>query len=243
MDTQRLGTGHLVAAIAAVLLFLVMFLSWYSISAEDVLGDALDIDASEIPSAEELEDLQDRQEEIADDTEELEDQFGASKFSDLENEDDSVGFSAWSAFSFIDIILFLTILVAIAMAAMKAMGRDNDLPMPPSLITLGAGGLATLLVLYRVLDVPVPLAGRTIWLFLGLILTAAIAVGGWLAMQEEGASFDDARNAGGRPAGGPPPPGGAPGGGAPAAPPTGGQAPPPPGGAQPPPPSGPPPGQ
>ena len=237
MDMNRIGTGQLVAGVAAVLLFFVMFLSWYSISTEDgedyfesdrieeLNEEAADGDDD---AQEELEDLQDESDDF---DERVEDTFSASEIDDaLEDEDESLGFSAWKAFGFIDIILLLVILTTLAMTGLKAMGRERDLPVAPSLITLGAGALATLLVFYRVIDIPLLYGGRTIWLFLGLILVAAIAVGGWLAMQEQETGVGGPRGVGGGPgAAPPPPPGGAPGGQAPPAPPAGGQPPPPPG--------------
>jgi hypothetical protein len=62
---------------------------------------------------------------------------------------------------------------------------------PLSTVVTVAGALSTLLVLYRILDPPAD-ADRKFGVFLGLILAAVLTYGGWLAMQEEGTSFQDA---------------------------------------------------
>ncbi len=145
---------------------------------------------------------------------------------------EDVNFNAWQSFDFIDLLMLVTIIVAVGGAAMSASSASAAVPI--SAITTGLGALSTLLVLYRVIDPPYD-AGRKFFLFLGLIACAGIAVGGWLAMQEEGTSFgsaaDQARDRVG---------GGGPGGGAPP-PPPGTPPPPPPAGTPPPPPSGTPP--
>jgi hypothetical protein len=149
--------------------------------------------------------------------------------------------NAWQAFDFIDLVMLLAIIAAIGLLVMSAMGTSINLPVAASAIVTALGALATLLVLYRIID-PVFDADREFGLFLGLLACAGITVGGWLAMQEEGTSFGDLGSTGGTggyggtgtggyndPGAQAPPPGHAP-------PP--GQAPPPPpaGGTQPPPP-------
>ncbi len=154
--------------------------------------------------------------------------------------------NAWGSFGFIDIILFVTALAAIALFLIAASDQDLELPVPLSAIVAGLGALCVLLVLFRLIDPPnfsdVSLPSgidktRKIGAFLGLINVAVLTYGAYLAMQEEGTSFSDIGGGGvGTGTGGapPPPPGGT--GAAPPPPP-----PPPPGGAQPPP-GGPPPG-
>ena len=102
--------------------------------------------------------------------------------------------NAWQAFGLIDLIIFLCAVVAIAGAILRAMARDVDLPWPMATVTLGAGALAFLLILFRLLVDPVDVpdlpgavdvdVGRGIGLFLGLISAAGVAYGGWRAMSE-----------------------------------------------------------
>jgi hypothetical protein len=126
---------------------------------------------------------------------------------------------------------------------------DADLEPPISMnaIVAALGGLAVLLILYRIIDPPGgggDFSGVEVdvtlklGIFLGLLAAAGIAYGGYSAMREEGATFGDAADrlggGGGQPpAGGPPPP----------PPPPPAQQPPPPGSQNPPPPPAPPPAQ
>jgi hypothetical protein len=138
----------------------------------------------------------------------------------------SANFSAWESFDFIDLVLLLTVLVAVGLAIATAMAQTVSLPVAASALTAGLGILSTILVLYRILDPPGE-ADREFWVFVGLILAAGIAYGGWRSMQEEGTSFGAQADriqdrVGGGPGEGPPPP--------PPPPPSGTGGPPPPGG-------------
>jgi hypothetical protein len=133
-----------------------------------------------------------------------------------------VGANAWQAFSFIDLLLFVTILVAIGVAVMSANSQSVNLPVAGTALVAGLGILSFLFVLYRVIDPPgsgdIPDGfdigiNRDLGVWLGLILTAGIAYGGWQGMQEEGTSFSDQADrvqsrtgSGGGGEGGPPPP-------------------------------------
>jgi hypothetical protein len=157
--------------------------------------------------------------------------------------------SAWQAYSIIDLILFLTIIVAIGMAILSMTQRSTALPISASVAVTILGGLSVVLILIRIFAKPDYCRGGVCasnvldislkyGVFLGLILAAGIAAGGFLAMREEGTSFSDAaqrlQGAGGT---APPPP-------APQRPAAPQQPPPPPGQPPPsqPPPSQPPPG-
>lgn len=120
----------------------------------------------------------------------------------------SVNLSAWESFGFIDIVLFVTVVVAVAFAAATAMSQTVALPVAASAITAGLGILSTVLIIYRLIDTPFD-ADRKYGVFLGLIAAAGIAYGGWAAMQEEGTSFGDQADrlqGGGAPPPPPPPP-------------------------------------
>jgi hypothetical protein len=106
------------------------------------------------------------------------------------------GINAWEAFSFIDIILFITVVVAVGLAVSKAMAQTVALPVAASALTAGLGILSTLLILFRIIATPsFDVLGTNIdtsvqiGAFLGLIAAAAIAYGGWRSMQEEGTTF------------------------------------------------------
>jgi multisubunit Na+/H+ antiporter MnhF subunit len=138
--------------------------------------------------------------------EEIQSQFG------IDVGPTSFTFNAWESFDFIDLILLLTVVVAVATVALRASDMAVEFPLNSAVAVLG--GLSFLLVLYRIIDTPGG-SDREWGVFLGLILTALVAFGGYRAMEEEGISFGDAADrlgsggdgGGGQPpAGGPPPP-------------------------------------
>jgi uncharacterized membrane protein YhaH (DUF805 family) len=137
------------------------------------------------------------------------------------------GGSAWDALDVIPIFLMLAIVAAIAVAVIRLTDADVEPPVSMNAIVAVLGGLAVLLILYRIVDPPGDgdaLAGvgvditLKLGIFLGLLAAAGIAYGGYSAMQEEGATFGgEADRLGGGagpgtgpgqqpPAGGPPPP-------------------------------------
>ena len=169
MDTSRIGQGQMIAAVAAIVLFVVMFLSWYSV--EGLSDDAQEQAEAAIELAEE---------------QGIEVPEGAQ-----DAVDDAANISAWDAFDLIKIVMLLTIIAAIALAAMSAMGSQVNMPVAMSAIVAGLGILTTLMVLYRLIDPPAEGLDRSYGVFLGLIASAGIAYGGWRAMEEEGTSFGD----------------------------------------------------
>jgi hypothetical protein len=135
--------------------------------------------------------------------------------------------NAWQAYDFTDLILLVTIVVAAGGAVATLMARDVALPVAASAITAGLGILSFVFVAFSILNTPSegPIDLDRSWgVFVGLVLTAGIAYGGWMSMQEEGTSFGDqvdrVQGGGGAPPPPPPPaappPGGPPAGGPPA---------------------------
>jgi len=102
--------------------------------------------------------------------------------------------TAWQSFDILDLVLLVTILAALGLAFLTASGRSVALPVAASVIVTVLAALATLLVIYRILNQP----GENEFIevkfgaWLGLLATAGIAVGGYLAMRDEGTTFDDA---------------------------------------------------
>ena len=131
--------------------------------------------------------------------------------------------NAWESFGLIDLLLFIVALLAIGLAVARATGSmPANLPAPPGMIVAGAGALAALLVLFRLLAVPDPSEtgdavdlSRKIGAFIGLIASGAVAFGGWTAMNERASGVGS-------------PPAAGPGPGTGAGPGTGTTAPPPP---------------
>ncbi len=162
MDSGNLGRGAMIAGISGVLLFIFMFFGWYG--APDVLDEA-------------VEQAQQAAEALGVDA------------PAVEEADTTV--NAWESFDFTDLILLLAVLVSVGLAAMTLMGTSASLPVAGSALTCGVGALAFLFVLYRTIDPPAEGLEREIGLWLGLLATAGIAVGGYLGMQEEGTSFSE----------------------------------------------------
>ena len=113
--------------------------------------------------------------------------------------------SAWEAFSFVDVLLFLVSVVVIGLVLAAASDATPQLPQPPALIIAAAGALALVLILFRLLvtpdldagvvDIDVDL-GRKFGIFLGLVSAAGIAYGGWRAMNEPVAAGPGSRDRG-----------------------------------------------
>jgi hypothetical protein len=130
--------------------------------------------------------------------------------------------NAWGSYGFTDIILFITGLAAIGLALVAASDAEVGLPVALSAIVTALGVLSLILVIISIISPPdfgVNVSGtgidhtRKIGVWLGLLSVIGVAVGGFLAMQEEGTSFggeaDRFRGGGAGPGGGPgasPPP-------------------------------------
>jgi hypothetical protein len=123
----------------------------------------------------------------------------------------STGGDAWQVFGFIDIVIFVAALSGIALAVIAATATEINAPVALSAVTAVLGIIATILILYRIIDPPdqdlgdLVDVGRSFGVWLGLVAAAAVAYGGFAAMQEEGTSFGG--QVGGGTAPPPPPPG------------------------------------
>ena len=95
----------------------------------------------------------------------------------------SKNFNLWEAENPLDIFLLIVILIALVPALFSLLGDGGDASMA-SMATALLAGVGTLLILYQIFDTPGDF-GRKVGLFLGLIACAAIAVGGYLSMQED----------------------------------------------------------
>lgn len=126
-------------------------------------------------------------------------------------------FNAWQSFDVIDFYLFLVCVLAVAFAAVKASGMSpRARAIPPDLLVAITGGVAVLLIVYRMLD-PAPDSDSSfgpvtidvtleVGIFLALLAAIGITAGGYLATRERagtplaGAAGPDAP--GNRPGGG-----------------------------------------
>jgi hypothetical protein len=155
MDLSRLRTGERIAAGAALLLFIDMFLHWYKADISGLVPGAQSLGIS-VPTAHA---------------------------------------SAWQAFSILDLYLLLVIIVALGLAFLSATQRSVALPVAASVIVTVLGGIATFVVLMRLIDQPGPdkIIDIEIFAWIGFLLCAGITYGGWRSMRDEGTNLQDAR--------------------------------------------------
>ena len=145
--------GQRIAAIAGVVLFIVMWFSWYGVDLDKVTGGSA-----------------------------------------VKNLGIDTTANAWQSFSWIDLLMLITALVAVGAAAAAASGRMRaDSLSPTAGLTAGLGALTVLAILYRLINEPGPdaLLNIKIGAWLGLISAAVLTYGGFRAMGEE-ASLDPA---------------------------------------------------
>ena len=97
------------------------------------------------------------------------------------------GASAWQAFSVLDVVLALVALLALALVIAQATRESPSVPVALSVLTAVAGVLATLFVLYRILNQPGPNDAVEVeaGAWLGLAAAALVAVGGARSMRVE----------------------------------------------------------
>jgi uncharacterized membrane protein YhaH (DUF805 family) len=112
----------------------------------------------------------------------------------------SAGGNAWEWFTWIDLLMLLTVIVALAVVVIRLSDALVEPPISLNAIVAILGGLSVICVLFRIIDPPGASenfggvsvdVGHQIGVFLGLIATAGITYGGYRAMQEEGTSFGE----------------------------------------------------
>jgi hypothetical protein len=105
------------------------------------------------------------------------------------------GGSAWDVYDVLDLYLLVVIIVAVGLAVTTGVQRAPALPIAASVIVTVLGVIAALLVLYRIINQPGPNEFITVELgaYLGLLACLGIALGGYMAMRDEGTTMADAR--------------------------------------------------
>jgi hypothetical protein len=109
-------------------------------------------------------------------------------------------FGAWDGQGFLgtiaNLIILAAALAAVGLAVITATSRTVALPVAASALTAGLGIGAVLMVLLRMLFQPGPndLIDLKFGILLALIGALVVAYGGWQSMQEEGTTFEDARD-------------------------------------------------
>ena len=93
--------------------------------------------------------------------------------------------NAWEAFTVIDFVVALAALMALAYFLATLVSRTAAVPQALSALTVLAAGLAALLVLYRLIDLPDDGATLELGIFLGLVGTVVVGTGAWIGMRDE----------------------------------------------------------
>ena len=169
MRLERLTRGHVVAAVAALVLLLVMAMDWYGSHAADL---AHQINSSAITQGS---------------------QGGAAT---AVREDANTVIArdeknAWQEGAFVDRVLLVFLLLSVFLplfaAAHRAAGRRSQPPWTPSAFAAIVAAIAALLVAYRMLNEPGSDASTTIKIGapLGFLMLAIISFGAASAFQGE----------------------------------------------------------
>lgn len=95
--------------------------------------------------------------------------------------------TAWQAFGVLDVVLALLALVPLALVFTQATRRSPAIPVFFSVMTVLAGALATLLILYRIVNQPGDnqFVEVQIGAWLGLLAAAVVTAGGWRSTRVE----------------------------------------------------------
>lgn len=105
----------------------------------------------------------------------------------------TTSFSGWHSVSVGRWIFLIAALLAIALALAKANGQTLNIPITPSVLLAGLGGISAVWILLRLLFHPADHLSVKFGLFVALVGAGLLTFGAYQAMQEEGASFDEVR--------------------------------------------------
>jgi hypothetical protein len=112
----------------------------------------------------------------------------------------SAEFNAWDGQGFLGTLANLVVLAAgvaaVGLAVLTASSRTVALPVAASALTAALGFAAVVMVLGRMLFQPGEgeFVDLKFGIYLALISAVVVAYGGWRSMQEEGTSFEEARD-------------------------------------------------
>jgi len=96
-------------------------------------------------------------------------------------------FSAWQAFSVVDLLLALLGAAGLSTALLASARRAPAMPIAAAVVTTGLGIVVALVLLYRLLNQPGPndiVAVRS-GAYLGLLAVVLLTAGAWLSMGDE----------------------------------------------------------
>jgi hypothetical protein len=170
VNFERLTRGHLVAAVSALALLLVMAMDWYgSVEADEArrIGNTAQTSGAQAGEP------------------------GRAVKADADRIVARDEKNAWQADGTIDrallALLLLSVLLPLAAAGFRAQGRRFTPPLTPSSLAALTASLAALLVAYRIVQEPGDDAFTTVKIgtILGLLLLAGVGMGAVAAFQKE----------------------------------------------------------
>jgi hypothetical protein len=104
----------------------------------------------------------------------------------------STSLDGWHSLTNIRWVLLIAIAVSIALVVATATRRSPAVPVTLSMISTVAGGLASLLVVFRIFDHPgVAPAVAQSGIYIALVAVVSIAYGGYLSLRAERSAFGD----------------------------------------------------
>jgi hypothetical protein len=95
--------------------------------------------------------------------------------------------TAWQAFSVVDLVIAAAAVAGLSVGLVVLFRISVSYPVAGSAVTTLLGGLALLLILYRLLDPPGGDLDVELGAWLGLLGAAGVGVGGYLGMQDPSA--------------------------------------------------------
>ena len=122
-----------------MLLFISLFLEWYSVPGSDLLDSGLGDVIKDIGGA------------VGFDTK------------------DAVKLTGWEAFEITDIVCVVAAAAAVTRAAVALIGEPDDPSIPGSILTLALGGIALALIIYRFVNPPYVGMNVELGVWIGLI--------------------------------------------------------------------------
>jgi hypothetical protein len=92
--------------------------------------------------------------------------------------------TAWQAFSVVDVLMAAAAAAGLSVGLAVLFRVSVSYPVAGSTVTLFFGGIALVLIAYRLIDPPGDGLSREIGAWIGLVAAAGITVGGYLGIQE-----------------------------------------------------------
>lgn len=154
--TARIGAAT--AGASGVLLFISLFLNWYTAPADELIEKGSDI---------------------------LDDLGGVIGIEIGEAVRETIFVTGWEAFEITDIVCVAAAFVAVVRALVAIFGRSSNPAIPGNVLTAALGGVALAMVAYRTINPPYVGLDREIGLWLGLFAAGGIAYGSYVAIRAE----------------------------------------------------------